>query len=121
MLKIATEVSGDVFIVRCTGRIVFGDEAAAFRERLVQLLIGTPKVLVNLSGVDYVDSCGLGILVGLLVSAVNRGGELKLVAPSKRVSEALQRTHLHQVFTAYREEGEGLAAFGSNQQHRQAR
>ncbi|MGE5724355.1 MAG: STAS domain-containing protein, partial [Acidobacteriota bacterium] len=74
MLKIATEVSGDVFIVRCTGRIVFGDEAAAFRERLVQLLIGTPKVLVNLSGVDYVDSCGLGILVGLLVSSVHRGG-----------------------------------------------
>lgn len=100
---------------------MFGDEAAAFRERLVQLLIGTPKVLVNLSGVNYVDSCGLGILVGLLVSAVNRGGELKLVAPSKRVMEALQRTHLHQVFTAYRDESEGLAAFNSNQKRSQAR
>jgi anti-sigma B factor antagonist len=121
LLKIATEVSGDIFIVRCTGRIVFGDEAAAFRERLVQLLLGTPNVLVNLSGVDYVDSRGLGILVAILVSSVKRGGELKLVAPSKRVAEALQRTHLDKVFMIYRDEGEGLAAFGSDEQHRQSR
>ena len=98
---------------------MFGDEAAAFRERLVQLLTGTPKVLVNLSAVDYIDSCGLGILVGLLVSSVKRGGELKLVAPSKRVAEALQRTHLDKVFVTYRDEGEGLAAFGSDKQRRQ--
>lgn len=100
---------------------MFGDEAAAFRERLVQLLMGTPKVLLNLSGVEYVDSRGLGILVGLLVSSVNRGGELKLVAPSKRVTEALQRTHLHQVFASYRDEREGLAAFGAKQQKGQTR
>jgi anti-anti-sigma regulatory factor len=55
----------------------------------------------------------LGILVGLLVSSINRGGELKLVAPSQRVDEALRRTHLHGVFKIYGDEEQALAAFKS--------
>src|SRR6266849_3408292 len=91
-LRIQTQISGDVFILLCDGRIVFGDEGAVLRERIGNMLPGTPKIVVNLSGVDYIDSGGLGILVGLLVSARNRGGELKLVSPRKRVKDLLRRT-----------------------------
>jgi anti-sigma B factor antagonist len=112
LLKISTQVSGDVFIVRCSGRIVFGDEGAAFRERLAQLLTGAPKILVNLAEVEYIDSRGLGILVGLLVSSLRRGGELKLVAPSKRVEEALRRTNLDKVFHIHATEEQALGDFG---------
>jgi anti-sigma B factor antagonist len=91
-LRVQTLITGDVFILRCEGRIVSGDECAVLRERIGSLLPGTPKIVVNLNGVRYIDSGGLGILVGLLVSARKRGGELKLVSPRKRVKDVLRRT-----------------------------
>ena len=110
-LKVQTQISGDVFICLCEGRIVFGDEGAALRERVVSMLPGTPKIVVNLTEVDYIDSGGLGILVGLLVSARNRGGELKLVSPNRRITELLRRTSLDNVFRVYGNNDEAVAAF----------
>ena len=110
-LRIETQISGDVFIVRCDGRIVFGDEGAALRERVGNMLSGSPRIVVNLNGVHYVDSGGLGILVGLSVSARNRGGELKLVNPSQRVSDLLRRSKLDTVISVYANDAEAVAAF----------
>jgi anti-anti-sigma factor len=110
-LRVQTEIAGDVFILRCNGRIVYGDECAVLRERVVSMLAGTPKFIINLKGVDYIDSEGLGMLVGLLVSARNRGGELKLASPCKRVRDLLQRTNLDGVFSVYENNDEALAAF----------
>jgi anti-sigma B factor antagonist len=110
-LKVTTEVSGDVFIVHCEGRIVFGDEGAVLRERVRNLLTGTPKIVVNLEGVDHVDSGGIGILVGLFVSARNHGGELKLVSPNRHVNEVLRHTNLDTVFNLYGNDEEAVAAF----------
>jgi anti-sigma B factor antagonist len=114
-LSVQTQISGDVFILRCDGRIAYGDECAVLRERVVNMLAGTPKFIVNLKGVDYVDSEGLGMLVGLLVSARNRGGELKLASPRKRVRDLLRRTNLHGVFSVYENDDEAVAAFGKQQ------
>jgi anti-sigma B factor antagonist len=110
-LKVQTQVSGDVCILHCSGRIVFGDEGAALRERGRNILAGTPKVVVDLNDVDYVDSGGLGILVGLWVSARNKGGELKLVSPTQRIKELLRRTSLAKIFRVYRNNDEAVAAF----------
>ena len=110
-LRVKTEISGDVFIFLCEGRIVFGDEGSVLRERIGSVLPGTPKVVVNLNDVDYIDSGGLGILVGLFVSAKNRGGELKLVLPRKRVKDVLRRTNLDRIFSLYENNNEAVAAF----------
>src|SRR5947199_8577874 len=110
-LGVHTQVCGDVFILRCDGRIVFGDEGAVLRERVGNMLSGSPKIVVNLTGVNYIDSGGLGILVGLSVSARNRGGELKLASPSQRVSDLLRRTRLEGIISVYRNEKEAVAAF----------
>jgi anti-sigma B factor antagonist len=110
-LRVETQIAGDVFILHCTGRIVYGDECAIFRERVVNMLAGTPKFIVNLKGVEYVDSEGLGTLVGLLVSARNRRGELKLASPRKRVRDLLRRTNLDGVFSVYENNDEAVAAF----------
>jgi anti-sigma B factor antagonist len=114
-LSVQTQISGDVFILHCDGRIAYGDECAVLRERVVKMLAGTPKFIVNLIGVDYVDSEGLGMLVGLLVSARNRGGELKLASPRKRVRDLLRRTNLDGVFSVYENDDEAVAAFGKQQ------
>src|SRR6266852_2509271 len=111
LLRVQTEVSGDVFILRCDGRIVFGDEGAVLRDRVINLLSGTPKIVVNLNGVDYIDSGGFGILVGLFISAKKRGGELKLVSPNKRVTEVLRHTNLDTIFKVYGKDDEAVAAF----------
>jgi anti-sigma B factor antagonist len=110
-LRMQTQISGDVFIVHCHGRIVFGDEGAALRERIREMLSGSPRVVVNLNEVQYLDSGGLGILVGLSVSARNRGGELKLVNPSQRVSAVLRRTNLDTIISVYGSDEEAVAAF----------
>jgi len=110
-LKVQTQISGDVCILHCSGRIVFGDEGAALRERGRNILAGTPKVVVDLNEVDYIDSGGLGILVGLWVSARNKGGELKLVSPTQRIKELLRRTSLAKIFRVYRNNDEAVAAF----------
>ena len=77
----------------------------------MQLLTGTARLVLDLSEVDYVDSRGLGILVGLFVSSVRRGGELKLVGPTHRVQEALRRTHLNTILTVYASKEDALSAF----------
>ena len=53
----------------------------------------------------------LGLLVGLFVSAKNRGGELKLVSPKKRIKDVLRRTNLDKIFRVYGNDDEAVAAF----------
>jgi anti-sigma B factor antagonist len=113
-LKMETDISGDVVILYCAGRLVFGDETAAFRERIKNILLGTQQIVVNLSGIEYIDSGGLGTLVGMLASTRNRQGEIKLVRPNKRVADLLQRTRLHMVFKSYESDDEAVTAFRTN-------
>jgi anti-sigma B factor antagonist len=110
-LKMETHVSGDVLILHCGGRIVYGDEAAAFRDRIKNILLGTNQIVVNLSGIEYIDSGGLGTLVGTLASTRNRQGEIKLVRPVPRVVELLRRTRLDTVFKSYGSDEDAVAAF----------
>jgi anti-sigma B factor antagonist len=113
-LKMETDISGDVVILYCAGRLVFGDETAAFRERIKNILLGTQQIVLNLSGIEYIDSGGLGTLVGMLASTRNRHGEIKLVRPSERVADLLQRTRLHTVFKSYESDAEAVTAFRTN-------
>jgi anti-sigma B factor antagonist len=111
-LSVETQISGEVFILHCNGRIVYGDECAVLRERVVSILTGGPKIVVNLAGVDHIDSEGLGMLVGHLVSARNRGGDLKLACPGTRVKNLLRHTKLDTIFAVYGNKDEAVAALG---------
>ena len=110
-LTVATQIHGDVIVLRCRGRIVFGDEGAVFRERVRSELTGTSKIVIDLSSVDYIDSGGLGILVGLHIAAKNRGGHIRLVSPSQHVQRVLGETKLNTVFSIYKSLDEALVAF----------
>jgi anti-sigma B factor antagonist len=110
-LRVQTQLCGDVFVFHCQGRLVFDDEGAVLRERVAGMLSGSPNIVVNLREVDHIDSGGIGVLVGLLVSARNRGGDLKLVAPNQHVTNMLRRTNLHLIFKVYASVDEAVAAF----------
>lgn len=110
-LSVHTRVCGNAFIVLCKGRLVFGDECAVLRDRVSSMLLGSPNIVVNLREVDYIDSGGVGILIRLLVSARNRGGDLKLVAPNQHVTNVLRRTNLHTMIELYADDDKAVAAF----------
>jgi anti-anti-sigma factor len=61
-LKIEKRQVDGVNIVSCEGRVMFGEEANALRDFLKQSLSETPRMVLNLSGVTYIDSGGLGTL-----------------------------------------------------------
>ena len=110
-LKIDTHVADGVTVVTCTGRIVFGDEANALRDNLKKQLMGTKRVVLNLSGVSYIDSGGLGTLVGVYSSARSAGADIKLTGLGQRLRDVLAITKLATVFEVYDSEQQAIAAF----------
>jgi anti-sigma B factor antagonist len=110
-LKIETRQADGITIVSCHGRIVFGEEAATLREDLKRLLPATRQVVLNLSGVSYIDSGGLGTLVGVYSSARAAGAEIKLTGLGQRLRDVLQITKLVSVFEVYDTEQEAIATF----------
>jgi anti-sigma B factor antagonist len=110
-LKIDTRQADGVTIMSCQGRIVFGEEAAALRENLKRVLSSARQIVLNLSGVTYIDSGGLGTLVGVYSSARAAGAEIKLTGLGQRLRDVLQITKLVTVFEVYDTEQEAIATF----------
>jgi anti-sigma B factor antagonist len=112
-LKLETRQAEAVTIVSCQGRIVFGDEAAYLRDTLKKVLTTTRNVVLNLANVSYIDSGGLGTLVGVYSSARASGADIKLTGLGQRLRDVLQITKLATVFEVYETEPQAVAAFQS--------
>ena len=110
-LKIDTRQAEGVTVVNCQGRIVFGEEATELRDSLKRLLGNTRQIVLNLAGVSYIDSGGLGMLVGVYSSARNAGADIKLTGLGQRIRDVLQITKLVTVFEVYDSEQEAINAF----------
>jgi anti-sigma B factor antagonist len=110
-LKITTREQDGISVVTCNGRIVFGEEASELREKVKSLLAQRKKIVLNLGGVSYIDSGGLGILVSLYTSARASGGTIKLANLTQRVGDLLQITKLLTVFEVYDSEPKALESF----------
>lgn len=110
-LKLDSREADGVTIVNCNGRIVFGEESTQLREKLKQILTSSRKLILNLSGVSYIDSGGLGTLVGVYSSARSAGADIKLTGLGQRLRDVLQITKLVTVFEVYDNEQQAIAAF----------
>ena len=103
---------GGVTIVDISGRIVLGEESAALRNLVGELLDkGHKKILFNLGDVDYIDSSGLGHLVSAFSSVQKKGGELKLLNLTKKVQDVMQITRLYTVFDITDDEAAAVKSF----------
>ncbi|HTC40485.1 MAG TPA: STAS domain-containing protein [Candidatus Acidoferrales bacterium] len=104
---------GDATVVDLNGRIALGEESAGLRDLIANLLSeGHVKILLNLAGVDYIDSSGLGALVSGVASVRRVGGEMKLVNLSSKVDDLMEVTRLYTVFDIADNEEAALASFG---------
>jgi anti-sigma B factor antagonist len=114
MTTITRQVDG-VTIVDVTGRIVLGEESAALRDLIRDLLNkGHKKILLNLREVNYIDSSGLGNLVSAFTSVRKQGGELKLLDLTNKVHDVMQLTKLYTVFDIMDDEAVAVKSFGQS-------
>jgi anti-sigma B factor antagonist len=95
------QIGADVAVVTGVGRLNMVS-APAFRESVTNVLAtGRNKVVVDLSGVEFMDSSGLGALVGCLKSARQAGGDLRIASPTKQVLMVLQLSNIDRILRAY--------------------
>ena len=109
-MKIDKKQHGDVTVVAIQGVIKLGESARLFSTYLQELLDhGTSSVLIDMSEIDYVDSTGLGELVGYLQRFSNQDRRLSLLKPRARILNLLKLTKLNEVFQIFDDEEIGIA------------
>ena len=111
-LNIRERQAGDVTILDMDGRITIGEGSVALRSGVRRLLEeGKKKVLLNLAGVSYIDSSGIGELVSSYTTINKEGGQLKLLSLTQKLRDLLTITKLLTVFDVYDNESEALSSF----------
>jgi anti-sigma B factor antagonist len=111
-LNIRERQAGDITVLDMDGRITIGDGSIALRSAVRRLLEEQKKkILLNLAGVGYIDSSGIGELVSSYTAINKEGGQLKLLSLTQKLQDLLTITKLLTVFDAYDEEAEALSNF----------
>jgi anti-sigma B factor antagonist len=113
-LSVKTRTSGNVAIVDLQGRITLGEPTGLLRDTVKSVLSGGNKnILLNLGEVSYIDSAGLGELVGCSTTVRNAGGKLKLMQLQKKIQDLMQITKLFTVFEVIDDETAAVASYGA--------
>lgn len=103
---------GDVTLLDLQGRLVFDDGDEEVRTHVNHLVSEARlKILLSLREVDYIDSCGVGVLIAKFMSLRRRGGDLRLVSISPRCRRVLTISRLLGVFQIFESEQDALASF----------
>ena len=106
--------AGNVTIVDLSGRITLGEGSGLLHTTIKDLVAsGRKNILLNLKNVSYLDSAGLGEMVGTYATVTHQGGEIKLLNVQSKVRDLLQITKLYTVFAAFSDEAEALRSFGA--------
>ena len=111
-MEIQERTLQDVVVLDLTGKLTIGEGDELLKERISNLIQqGRRKLLLNLEGVPYVDSAGLGEIVRTYTTVSRQGGKLKLVNLTKRITDLLAITKLLTVFETYESEDEAVKSF----------
>jgi len=110
--KAVSREVGEVSVIDMEGRITLGEGSGLLRDLIGEkLAAGRKKIVMNLAGINYIDSTGLGELVAGYRQVKSQGGELKLLNLNKKVSDLLQITKLYVVFDIHNDEARAVASF----------
>lgn len=111
-LSAKTRRVGNVEVLDLSGKITLGENTGILRDEIKSLLAqGNKNILVNMGGVGYVDSAGLGELVGAYTTAANQGGSVKLLNLQGKMKDLMQITKLHTIFPIFEDEATAIASF----------
>lgn len=110
-----TRQVGNVTIVDLNGKVTLGDSTGILRDELRSLLAqGKKNIVLNMKDVSYVDSAGLGELVGAYTTATNQGGAVKLLNLQGKMRDLMQITKLHTIFPAFEDEHAAVSSFSAS-------
>ena len=116
-LEISQREKDGVVIVDLKGRLIGGDPVHALREKLTGMAsVGNKSIILNLAGVDYIDSSGLGSMVIIYTGVKKHCGMVKLLNLSKRNVELLVLTKLTTVFEVFDDEQNAVNSFFPNRE-----
>ena len=111
-LNIAERQAGDVTVLDMSGKITIGEGSVSLRTAIRRLLEeGKKRILLNLAGVSYIDSSGIGELVSSYTAINKEGGQLKLLNLTQKLRDLLTITKLLTVFDVYESEAEALTSY----------
>ena len=111
-MQIEERPTGDVMILDLKGKLTLGEGDELLKDKINSLIQqGHKKLVLNLEGVPYVDSAGLGEIVRTYTTVSRQGGNLKLLNLTKRIEDLLAITKLLTVFDVFETEQEALNSF----------
>lgn len=110
-MTITERQAGPITVLALTGKLT-SDDSGQLKGKVVSLMdAGRTQIILNLSGVTYIDSSGLGEMVSCHTTAKQKGA-VKLAQMGKRIQDLLVMTKLMMVFDVYDSEKEALESFG---------
>jgi anti-sigma B factor antagonist len=111
-MKLSTRKVGQVAIIDVEGKILLGEGDTEIKIAVDDLLNkGNKNILLNLAGVPYLDSAGLGEIIRCFTTLRKKGGNFKLLSPNRRIIDLLNITNLLNVFDWFDDESSALASF----------
>lgn len=114
-MNINVRTQGDVTILDLEGNLVLGPAVSTFRDQLQDLVeAGQKKIVINLLHVAFVDSSGIGSMVGAHTSLESAGGRCKFCGAQPRVLQALKITHMEEIFDLHEKEAAAVESFGAS-------
>ena len=114
-MTISTRQVGGITILDIGGRIVLRKESASVRDVIRDLLNnGHKQILLNLGDVNYIDTIGLGSLVGAFTTVRKQGGDLKLLNLPEKFADVMQITKLCTVFDIINDEAVAVKSFSQS-------
>jgi anti-sigma B factor antagonist len=111
-MEIAERTVNEVTILDLKGKMTLGEGDELLKDKINSLLAaGRRKLLLNLEGVPYIDSAGLGEVVRTYTTVSRQGGSLKLLNLTKRIEDLLAITKLLTVFETFDSEAEAVQSY----------
>jgi anti-sigma B factor antagonist len=113
-MQIDERIVGDVTVLDLKGKMTLGEGDELLKDKINSLVSqGHKKLLLNLEGVPYIDSAGLGEIVRTYTTVSRQGGKLKLLNLTKRIEDLLSITKLLTVFETFESEEDAVRSFAS--------
>ncbi len=101
-MKIKQKTDGDITVVELSGKVMGGPDHDKFKSAVTEMLeAGSRKFILNLEGVPWVNSTGLGILISGFTSIKNAGGVMKVCSVNERVLSIFYISQLENVFEVF--------------------
>lgn len=111
-MKIKEKMDGDIAVLTVTGNMMGGPDSSALHEKVKSLISeGLTKVVIDIKGVKWMNSSGLGVLMACMSSLQQAGGNLKLASVTEKVKSILMITKLIELFETYENAERAVAKF----------